>query len=125
MDNIQNSAPEEYENVAEAIRQTKPVENKTIKKILKRKKYMDKKEFFKDDLKYPYMKYSMEANEKDSDLPSNQENDDNEDDWHRRSHERARRAARPKEENRNTCSLYIQTDPLIWRHIREGIADVS
>lgn len=38
---------------------------------------------------------------------------------------RAKRAARPKEDNRNTCSLYIQTDPLIWRHIREGIADVS
>jgi len=27
--------------------------------------------------------------------------------------------------DKNTCSLYIQTDPLIWRHIREGIADVS
>lgn len=39
--------------------------------------------------------------------------------------ERVKRAARPKEDNRNTCSLYIQTDPLIWRHIREGIADVS
>lgn len=32
---------------------------------------------------------------------------------------------RSKDDNRNTCSLYIQTDPLIWRHIREGIADVS
>lgn len=24
---------------------------------------------------------------------------------------------------RNTCSLYIQTDPLIWRHVREGFPD--
>ncbi|GBP09961.1 Disintegrin and metalloproteinase domain-containing protein 10 homolog [Eumeta japonica] len=36
-------------------------------------------------------------------------------------HTRARRAA---PENRNTtCSLYIQTDPLIWRHVREGFPD--
>jgi disintegrin and metalloproteinase domain-containing protein 10 len=27
-------------------------------------------------------------------------------------------------QERNTCSLYIQTDPLIWRHIRESIPDV-
>ncbi|KAG8232124.1 hypothetical protein J437_LFUL012133, partial [Ladona fulva] len=33
---------------------------------------------------------------------------------------RVKRGARsPKEENRNTCSLFIQTDPLIWRHISE------
>ncbi|CAB3382365.1 Hypothetical predicted protein [Cloeon dipterum] len=30
---------------------------------------------------------------------------------------RAKRAARLREENRNTCSLFIQTDPLIWKHI--------
>lgn len=28
-------------------------------------------------------------------------------------------------QEKNTCSLYIQTDPLIWRHIRESIPDVS
>lgn len=27
--------------------------------------------------------------------------------------------------DRNTCSLYIQTDPLIWKHIREGFPEVS
>ncbi|XP_054744302.1 disintegrin and metalloproteinase domain-containing protein 10 [Anastrepha obliqua] len=51
--------------------------------------------------------------------------------WHAKVHERVRRAAggnpngpaARREENKNTCSLYIQTDPLIWRHIREGIAD--
>lgn len=50
----------------------------------------------------PYDKYSEEVN--------------------RRS-KRAATAARYQE--RNTCSLYIQTDPLIWRHIRESIPDVS
>lgn len=40
------------------------------------------------------------------------------------SHKRLKRTA-TREDNKNTCSLYIQTDPLIWRHIREGIADVS
>ncbi|KAL5282018.1 ADAM10 family protein [Megaselia abdita] len=39
-----------------------------------------------------------------------------------RSHKRLKRTA-TREDNKNTCSLYIQTDPLIWRHIREGIAD--
>lgn len=39
-------------------------------------------------------------------------------------HERHKRATRLREENRNTCSLYIQTDPLIWKHIREGFPEV-
>ncbi|XP_072939687.1 disintegrin and metalloproteinase domain-containing protein 10 [Epargyreus clarus] len=34
-------------------------------------------------------------------------------------HSRSRRAAPEK----NTCSLYIQTDPLIWKHVREGFPD--
>ncbi|XP_077288969.1 zinc-dependent metalloprotease kuz isoform X2 [Arctopsyche grandis] len=51
-------------------------------------------------------KYSREANE-----------------GHHYSNGRQKRATRPKEDNRNTCSLYIQTDPLIWRHIREGFPD--
>lgn len=48
-------------------------------------------------------KYSREANE---------------------GHSRHKRASRHKEDNKNTCSLFIQTDPLIWRHIREGFAEV-
>lgn len=44
----------------------------------------------------------------------------NEDDSFRR-HKRATR----QEENKNTCSLYIQTDPLIWKHIREGFPEVK
>ncbi|XP_031334979.1 disintegrin and metalloproteinase domain-containing protein 10 isoform X1 [Photinus pyralis] len=38
-------------------------------------------------------------------------------------HVRHKRATRLREENKNTCSLYIQTDPLIWRHIREGFPE--
>lgn len=49
----------------------------------------------------PYDKYSREANE----VP----------------HSRTKRRIR---EDRNTCSLYIQTDPLIWKHIREGFPEV-
>lgn len=58
---------------------------------------------------YPHHKYSKEANDGDG----------------KTSHfnHRAKRAARVQE--RNTCSLYIQTDPLIWKHIRESIPDVS
>lgn len=36
---------------------------------------------------------------------------------------RTRRATRLKDDanNKNTCSLFIQTDPLIWRHIFEQV----
>ncbi len=47
---------------------------------------------------HPHVKYSKEANS------------------------RTKRGTRSYQE-RNTCSLYIQTDPLIWRHIREAIPD--
>lgn len=66
-----------------------------------------------DDDKSPHFKYTKEGNF-DYDGATGY-----------KKSERVKRAARPKEDNRNTCSLYIQTDPLIWRHIREGIADVS
>jgi len=51
------------------------------------------------DHEKPGHKYSREANEP--------------------SHRRQRRATRSKENN--TCSLFIQTDPLIWRHISEQV----
>jgi disintegrin and metalloproteinase domain-containing protein 10 len=50
----------------------------------------------------PFQRYSKEANQRSK---------------------RAATAARLHE--RNTCTLYIQTDPLIWRHIRESIPDVN
>lgn len=34
---------------------------------------------------------------------------------------RTKRATKPKEE-RNTCSLFIQTDPLLWRHVKEQVS---
>ena len=54
------------------------------------------------DQESPGHKYSREANEP--------------------THRRTRRATRPKEDNKNTCSLFIQTDPLIWRHISEQVS---
>ncbi|XP_046420360.1 disintegrin and metalloproteinase domain-containing protein 10 isoform X1 [Neodiprion fabricii] len=56
--------------------------------------------------------------------------DDNEDPGHKYSRQanvlessrtRTRRETRPKQEKNNTCSLFIQTDPLIWRHISETV----
>ncbi|XP_004530918.1 uncharacterized protein LOC101455868 isoform X2 [Ceratitis capitata] len=114
-----------------------------------------------DDFKYPYQKYSKDANFRFDGYaawrPSSTGDDDvygmpsgssdggsgfsgafydpetgrkytpqnmDRDEWHAKVHERVRRAtAANPNENKNTCSLYIQTDPLIWRHIREGIAD--
>lgn len=87
-----------------------------------------------DDFKYPYEKYTKEANVRsdDDDADGNNNGDGGDSisfndpsDWHKWSHERVRRAATRKDDNRNTCSLFIQTDPLIWRHIREGVVDVS
>lgn len=54
------------------------------------------------DQESPVHKYSREANEA--------------------GHRRPRRATRSKENN--TCSLFIQTDPLIWRHISEQVLDI-
>lgn len=58
------------------------------------------------DVESPGHKYSLEAN-----LPTSSY-------WARR-----KRSVRPKEDtnNKNTCSLFIQTDPLIWRHIFEQV----
>jgi disintegrin and metalloproteinase domain-containing protein 10 len=53
----------------------------------------------------PHNKYSREVNEGSG------------------SHHRSKRATKPKEENKNTCSLFIQTDPLIWRHISEQVRE--
>ncbi|XP_063702279.1 disintegrin and metalloproteinase domain-containing protein 10 isoform X2 [Culicoides brevitarsis] len=72
---------------------------------------------FAEDFRFPYEKYTKEANFRDNTSRSQEH-------WHEESHERVRRAAqRQKDDNKNTCSLYIQTDPLIWRHIRDGVAE--
>jgi disintegrin and metalloproteinase domain-containing protein 10 len=46
------------------------------------------------------------------------------DKYSKEANSRSKRATIRYQE-KNTCSLYIQTDPLIWRHIRESIPDVS
>lgn len=119
MDSVQNAAVDENkDNNSQDDKQDEHVPPlPTIQKP--ERSNFNSNSLFEEDLKYPHLKYSKEANYKES----AGRNDDTE--WHQKSHERAKRATRPKEENKNTCSLYIQTDPLIWRHIREGIADVS
>lgn len=101
MENVQSSVVENDEEPTTD-------DNFDENNIIKNKSRNHNSIFNDDSFKSPYFKYTKEAND-----------DSN------KKHERSKRAARPKEDNRNTCSLYIQTDPLIWRHIREGIADVS
>ncbi|XP_043272222.1 disintegrin and metalloproteinase domain-containing protein 10 isoform X1 [Venturia canescens] len=72
----------------------------TIEKILRAER--PKVDPWNGDTETPGHKYSKEANNPDQ-------------------HRRSRRATRPKEDNKNTCSLFIQTDPFIWRHISEHL----
>lgn len=125
MDSIQNSADSEL-NTDKIIDQPKKLLKNLKTNTGKRKleKHLNNKKvknsIFDEDFNYPYEKYTKQANWRDD-----KDKNYTEYDWHVRAHERVKRAARPKEENKNTCSLFIETDPLIWRHIRESIADVS
>uniref|UniRef100_A0AAG5DVP2 ADAM10 endopeptidase n=1 Tax=Anopheles atroparvus TaxID=41427 RepID=A0AAG5DVP2_ANOAO len=67
------------------------------------------------EFKFPHEKYSKAANWRGAGESASDS------EWHWKAHERVRRAARQKEDYRNTCSLYIQTDPLLWTHIRDSI----
>lgn len=108
MDRIQNSAiDDEVPEIPPLplLSKSPSITKNTFEKIKKHKKFLSPSPI-------PYVnhrtesilnKYSKEANEQ---------------------HIRSKRATR-RDENRNTCSLYIQTDPLIWRHIREGFPEVS
>lgn len=111
MDNIQNSAVEEET--------PQPPKRRNSSSHHSNPGNTHQNSIFNHEFRLPHEKYSRDANWREK---SNSVSDE---DWHKQSHERVKRATRPKEENKNTCSLYIQTDPLIWRHIREGIADVS
>ncbi|XP_030377624.1 disintegrin and metalloproteinase domain-containing protein 10 [Scaptodrosophila lebanonensis] len=153
MENIQNSAVEELpEPMSKDVQklQRKQQHKKSAPSPQQPpKKYSNGD----DDFKFPHQKYTKEANFADGAFydPSTGRrlgNTANIADWHELVHERVRRASlgnggnsgqgggggsggsggtsgsgRGREDNKNTCSLYIQTDPLIWRHIREGIAD--
>ncbi|VEN50763.1 unnamed protein product [Callosobruchus maculatus] len=116
MDRIQNSAAEDEPPPT-------PLTKSALKKRKKVPSGLGTKKYYSDGFDnsnstYPYKespkpppppnyeeqlnKYSREANE-----------------GHKGRHRRATR----RDENRNTCSLYIQTDPLIWRHIRESFPE--
>lgn len=103
MHQIQNSAVEE--NDPDDI----PVVAKPARKLTKKfyKKLKRPKVINEESVNYEESninKYSKEANEGHG------------------MGSRHKRASRINE-NKNTCSLYIQTDPLIWRHIREGFPE--
>lgn len=108
MNNIQNSAVENDLSDSDI-----GLDENVLNSIEKQKKHNSV--YDGDELSSPHFKYSKEANNENDEKYGKE----------KYFNKRSRRAARPKEDNRNTCSLYIQTDPLIWRHIREGIADVS
>lgn len=112
MDKMQNSALEEEQEKNEDYYNatSKHKTNKLPKKYKKSDKIVDDSNSDKGDSwkghssenENPYNKYSREAN---TDGRAS----------------RSKRATRPKEENKNTCSLFIETDPLIWKHITEQV----
>lgn len=79
--------------------QLKPVMSATVEKVKNQHQHVNNR-IYDDDS--PHKKYTEEINKRSK-----------------------RAASPPRYQERNTCSLYIQTDPLIWRHIRESIPDVS
>lgn len=109
MDHVQNSA--EYEEEIEVVPLEKEEEKEKKKsngteadnknnmyKHVKNNRIYNDEEDVESESHHPHRKYSEEANS------------------------RTKRATARFQE-KNTCSLYIQTDPLIWRHIRESIPD--
>lgn len=107
MDRVANSAVDDDNIDAESkLTEQNQIKNsapENVNKNHKQEQILPKN--LRNSFENPYEKYSREANSNDSS-----------------SHQRHKRAA-PKENKRNTCSLFIQTDPLIWKHIREGFPD--
>lgn len=130
MERIQNSAVEDYveldniklknkDNSIDKNNKNKlPKKVKPNDEIEKRKTTKRWKERDNEQNETPYDKYSREAN-----LNSGGSGDTNNINRKNNNH-RTKRATRPKEENKNTCSLFIQTDPLIWRHISEQVCSL-
>lgn len=103
MDRIQNSAVDDDVEV-QKVPQPKPRKHK---KVVKTPAASPSPPLSASNHEDWINKYSREANENESASHSS----------------RRKRATRGREEIKNTCSLYIQTDPLIWRHIREGFPE--
>lgn len=106
MESIQTSAVEEEKDS-----QSQPLANHKQKTHLRPPKKKRKKTEPTVDLaaeETPFEKYTKELN---SDAGGSG------------SSSRTKRAIRQKEKDRNTCSLFIQTDPLIWKHISEQVLD--
>lgn len=104
MDRVQNGADVDEEiEVVPLNEDQKVVKNSTVEEQKQKSHFYQhvNNRIYDDnyDSAHPHSKYSKEANSR-----------------------KKRGTARYQE--RNTCSLYIQTDPLIWRHIREAIPDV-
>ncbi|XP_018322244.1 disintegrin and metalloproteinase domain-containing protein 10 isoform X2 [Agrilus planipennis] len=96
MEKVQNAAVEDPPpNSKEKYRKRKKAHDKT--KDNKPKEHYNNNTLHDDFVN----KYSREANEPYF------------------SRVRRKRATKTREENKNTCSLFIQTDPLIWKHIKE------
>jgi len=107
MEQIQNSAVEQehIEQIDDADSKLR-TKNKLPKITVNNDNSDDKKRWNlhnSEENETPFDKYSREANIGDG------------------RGRRSKRATRPKEENKNTCSLFIETDPLIWRHITEQV----
>ena len=105
MDHVQNSG--EYEEEIEVVplnkkKKSNGTEGDNIYKHVNNNRIYNGNNENEEDVEseshHPHRKYSEEANL------------------------RTKRATARFQE-KNTCSLYIQTDPLIWRHIRESIPD--
>jgi hypothetical protein len=96
MDHVQNGGEDEVDDIV--VVPMKEVRNATAEKV--KSHYQHVNQIYDDER--PHKKYTEELNSRTK-----------------------RAASPPRYQERNTCSLYIQTDPLIWRHIRESIPDVS
>lgn len=99
MERVQNSGVEEEQPLPPT--KQKPIKFKKHKKVVSNLN-KSKNTVNTVNVEEPINKYSREANE---------------------NHGRHKRATK-REDAKNTCSLYIQTDPLIWKHIREGFPEV-
>lgn len=121
MEQIQNSAVEEEDD--EHLVEDNNINNNNKKSKTKKlpKKFRKSDKIINDDIE------DKTKRKKDYTFRNHEENETH-NKYSREAnteHSRSKRATRPKEENKNTCSLFIQTDPLIWRHITEQVSVIS